>query len=158
MRILVVLHLVLHFCYQAFGPSVFQNLYLRRLAEWGAVQYSTLLCLEGMVLAIRYGRAAKGGEDAEVEAPDPGAFFKRHAMEFYPLYLVAAASTWAFQYVMTGVGSLSQLLLAATLVDVSELPGLLACFGLAHWSFLCLLGGGAGGGAIDNRCTSPRTE
>lgn len=112
----MVLHLVLHYCYQAFGPSVFQSLYLRRLAEWGAVQYATLLCLEGMALAIRYGRAGKASEEAE--APDPGSFFKRHAMEVYPLYLVACASAWAFQYVMTGVGSLSQLLLAATTADV----------------------------------------
>ena len=114
----MVLHLVLHYCYQAFGPSVFQSLYIRRLAEWGAVQYATLLCLEGMALAIRYGRAGKATEEAE--APDTGVFFKRHAMEVYPLYLVACASTWAFQYVMTGVGSLSQLLLAATTADVSR--------------------------------------
>lgn len=117
-RILVVLHLVLHFCYQSFGPSVFQNLYLRRLAEWGAVQYSTLLCLEGMILAIRYGRG-KGG-DGEAEGPEATTFFKRHALEVYPLYLVACASTWAFQYVMTGISSWTQLLLAGSLVDVSK--------------------------------------
>ena len=113
----MVLHLVLHFVYQSFGPSVFQNLYLRRLAEWGAVQYSTLLCLEGMILAIRYGRSGKGTEDDEVEAPDAGVFFKRHALEVYPLYLVAVAATWAFNLIMTGVGSLSQLFLAGSLVD-----------------------------------------
>ena len=117
-RILVVLHLVLHYCYQSFGPSVFQNLYLRRLAEWGAVQYSTLLCLEGMILAIRYGRG-KSGNDGEVEGPEATTFFKRHALEVYPLYLVACASTWAFQYVMTGISSWTQLLLAGSLVDVS---------------------------------------
>lgn len=85
-RILVVLHLVLHFCYQSFGPAVFQNLYLRRFAEWGAVQYSTLLCLEGMILAIRYGRSRGGAKESdddeeEIEAPEASSFFKRHALE-----------------------------------------------------------------------------
>jgi len=85
-RILVVLHLVLHFCYQSFGPAVFQNLYLRRFAEWGSVQYSTLLCLEGMILAIRYGRSRGGSKESEDdeeerEAPEASSFFKRHALE-----------------------------------------------------------------------------
>lgn len=90
-RILVVLHLVLHFCYQSFGPAVFQNIYLRRFAEWGAVQYSTLLCLEGMVLAIRYGRSRGGRKDGEddeeeSEAPEATSFFKRHALEVGTLW------------------------------------------------------------------------
>ena len=82
----MVLHLVLHFCYQSFGPAVFQNLYLRRFAEWGAVQYSTLLCLEGMILAIRYGRSPGGSKESEddeeeIEAPEASSFFRRHALE-----------------------------------------------------------------------------
>jgi len=84
-RILVVLHLVLHFCYQTFGSDVFQNVFVVRLAEWGAIQYSTLFCLEGMILAIRYGRVPGGEKEEEDEkdaqAPEAIAFFKRHALE-----------------------------------------------------------------------------
>ena len=38
-------------------------------------------------------------------------------LQVYPLYLVAVAATWAFSFIMSGTGSLTQFFLAATCVD-----------------------------------------
>lgn len=117
-----MLHLVLHYCYESFAPSYFQNEFVRRLAQWGAVQYSSLFCLEGLILAIKYGRTISKAE-GQFDQLDTGAFWKRHAMEIYPIYLVACAATWAFQCLVAGLNDWRQLFLTLSMVDVSPPPG-----------------------------------
>lgn len=110
-RLLLVLHLVFHYAYQALGEELVESVFLQRLAEWGAVQYSTLFCLEGLILTIKYARTAIKTEGLDLEG-----FFKRHALEIYPIYLVACVAYWAFELVAAGVNNWSELFLSATLL------------------------------------------
>lgn len=122
-----MLHLVLHFCLQSFGPAYFENSFVRRFAEWGAVQFSSLFCLEGLILAIKYGRSISKAEPGENDQLDTGLFWKRHALEIYPIYLVACVASWAFQYLVGGVNDWRQLVLSVTTLDVSVPRNLNPC-------------------------------
>ena len=116
-RLLLVVQLVLYYAYQTFGAVIFQSAVLERLARWGAVHYSSLFCLEGFVLALKYGRNPKTASgDSTLDTAN---FFKTHVLEIYPLYLVATVSYFVLEYLLTGVASISQLLMTATTLDVS---------------------------------------
>lgn len=118
-RLLLVVHIVLNYAYQVFGGVVFKSSLVERLAQWGAVQYSALFCLEGFVLALKYGRNAAKSREQEVFI-DTSYFFKLQALEIYPVYLIATVAYFTLESLMTGITNWTQMLLTLTTVDVSD--------------------------------------